>query len=310
MRALKRFIKRLPIIRSIARYLYDRVCNLRSRELFHRGHYYSPLPNIAEVQSNAKSLFRKDVKLGASIELREHLQESLLEELATFYQDFDWPKQASPSHRYYSENAMFGPGSAFSLYAMLRRFRPKRVIEIGSGFSSAVMLDTSERFLDNQVQFTFIEPCPKRLLSILRSDDHEHCRIVEDVMQNVPVSTFRELEPNDFLFIDSSHVSKIGSDVNFYLFEILPVVQSGVIIHIHDVYWPFEYPQSWITKGIAWNEAYLLRAFLQYNNQFEILQFNSFLAYRFSAFFSEHLPGILADPGSSIWLRKRVEQEW
>ncbi|NIR96429.1 MAG: class I SAM-dependent methyltransferase, partial [Gammaproteobacteria bacterium] len=209
-----------------------------------------------------------------------------------------------PEKRYYIDNGFFRHGSAFSLYAMLRQFQPKRVIEIGSGFTSALMLDTNDRFLDGKIEFVFIEPNPARLTSLLREDDWKRCRIIEDIVQNVPVSTFDTLGPGDMLFVDSSHVSKVGSDVNHIFFEILPTLRSGVIIHIHDIYWPFEYPEQWIAEGISWNEAYLLRAFLQYNNKFEILQFNDYLVHRFREYYQKSLSQVLEDSGSSIWLRK------
>jgi len=303
---LKRIIRRFPGFRSLDRYLYRRYRNDVAEEPYPRGDFYSPLPDIEKVRSQAGDLFRKDVDAIPGIDLREEHQEALLKELATFYQEFDWPQQQSASRRYYVDNPWFGFGSAFSLYAMLRRFKPKHVIEVGSGYSSAVMLDTSDRFLNGSVEFTFVDPFNERLLSVLRDSDHARCKIVEDVVQNVPVSMFEELELNDFLFVDSSHVSKVGSDVNYIFFSVLPAIQSGVIIHVHDVYWPFEYPESWIVnKRLAWNEAYVLRAFLQYNDGFEIVQFNNFLACRFSGLLEEHMPKFLAAPGGSFWLRKR-----
>ena len=303
-----RFFNRIATALPGARTLYRCLVNLSHgglSEVYPRGHCHSPLPDIAKTRSQADVLFRKDVQLDPSLDLREESQMALLEELAVFYEDVDWPKQSSPKHRYYYDNASFGLGSAFSLSAMMRRFQPRQVIEVGSGFSSAVMLDTNDRFFDGSIALTFIEPCPVRLFSLLRPNDRRDCRIIQDVVQDVPMSTFEALQRGDFLFIDSSHVSKIGSDVNFIFFKILPSLRSGVLVHIHDVHWPFEYPESWITGGIAWNEGYLLRAFLQYNDRFEILQFNNFLAYRFQGFFEQHLSRIATDPGSSFWMRKR-----
>ena len=94
------------------------------------------------------------------------------------------------------------------------------------------------------------------------------------MVQNVKLIEFEKLEPNDLLFIDSSHISKIGSDLNYLLFEVLPSLKPGVIIHFHDILYPFEYPYEWIEKGIYWNEAYLLKAFLMHNKNYEILLFN------------------------------------
>ena len=96
----------------------------------------------------------------------------------------------------------------------------------------------------------------------------------QQTLQSVGVEVFEELGRGDILFIDSTHVSKLGSDVNYLFFEILPRLRSGVRVHIHDVFFPFEYPPKWIAKGIAWNENYLLRGFLQYNDKFRIVLFN------------------------------------
>jgi predicted O-methyltransferase YrrM len=298
---LKATLRKIPLAREVHR----RVARPRGapREMYPRGHFYSPLPDIEWVRANAERLLRKDVALGPSIDLREAEQEALLHQLATYLPEFDVPREAVPGARYYSQNRMFGVGSAFGLYAMLRHFQPKQVIEVGSGFTSALMLDVVDRYFEHGVTFDFIEPYPERLHSLLRPEDHERCRIHEVPVQEVPVSTFTRLRAGDFLFIDSSHVSRIGSDLNYLLFEVLPRLDAGVLVHFHDIFWPFEYPLSWLSQGRAWNEAYLLRAFLQYNRTFAIVQFNDYLGYRFADFDREQLPAI-GEPGSSLWLRK------
>src|SRR5262249_4955967 len=158
-----------------------------------------------------------------------------------------------------------------------REFRPARVIEIGSGFSSAIMLDTCEQFLQGHTRFTFFDPYPERLQQLLSTEDSRTCEVVAKRVQDINVELFSELGDNDMLFVDSSHVSKYASDVNHILFEILPVLRPGVFVHFHDVFFPFEYPQHWIPQGRCWNEAYLLRAFLQYNKTFKIKLFLSYL---------------------------------
>lgn len=274
------------------------------KEPYPRGHFYSPLPDLEFVTTHRERLFRKNVDIRDCIQLREEDQFALLQQLAAYYPDFPFPTEQSGGARYYSNNKMFGLGSGFSLYAMLRHFKPRQVIEAGSGFTSALMLDVNERHLNRQATLTFIEPNPARLYSLLREEDHGHCRILTMPVQEVPPADFEALDTNDILFIDSSHVSKIGSDVNYVVFEVLPRLRAGVLIHFHDIYWPFEYPERWVMSGKAWNEAYLIRAFLQYNSRFEILQFNNFLVNRFGTFYQQHLPTIYADPGSSLWLRK------
>ena len=196
---------------------------------------------------------------------------------------------------------------------MIRRHRPKQLIEVGSGFSSAAMLDVNDRFFTGDIRFTFIEPYPKRLLGLLTAQDKAKCKILQKGVQDVPISTFEALEKDDILFIDSSHVGKIGSDVLYILNSVLPALKAGVVIHFHDVMWPFEYPKVWFDIGRAWNEAYLLRAFLQYNGAFEILFFNSFLETHHRGTLEKQLPLMLKAPSSwitpgntSLWIRKTV----
>lgn len=301
---VKRIVKKLPGISHLDRYFRYRYTGSYCPEPYPRGHYYSPLPDIGEVESRADVLFREEDDLAPSIDLKAENQCRLLLELAHYYNEFCWPARPSRDFRFYQDQEFFGQGDAIILYSLLRHFKPKKVIEGGSGFTSALMLDVDDKFTKNQTRFTFIEPFPERLLSLLRDDDLERCQIIKKNLQDVPLSTLRSLEANDILFIDSSHVSKIGSDVNFILFEILPALNSGVLIHFHDVLWPFEYPLEWIKDGKAWNEAYLLRAFLQYNSQFEVVLLNCFVARAFTSLIEQHMPLFLKNPGGSLWVRK------
>ena len=93
--------------------------------------------------------------------------------------------------------------------------------------------------------------------------------------------------------------------MNYLLFQVLPRLRPGVVVHVHDVMWPFEYPREWVLEGRAWNEAYLVRAFLQYNDVFDILLFNSYVGHRERAFLSERMPRFLENTGGSLWLVKR-----
>ena len=231
-------------------------------------------------------------------------QRALVERFARFYDEMPFTAERSDGLRYAFNNSFFSYGDAITLYSMLRTFRPQRVIEVGSGHSSAVMLDTNDRFLSGSIRFTFIDPNPERLRSLLDEGDQlQHQVIVADV-QTVPLDHFQSLEANDILLIDSSHVIKAGSDVGHLLSVVLPALQRGVIIHFHDIFWPFEYPEHWLQDGRAWNEAYALKAFLQFNAQFEILFFNSYLSVHHQDVLETNLPLFLRNPGGSLWLRK------
>ncbi len=300
---LKNAIKKIPPFGILSSFLYWRKNYRKLYENMPPGHFYSPLPNVQWVESNSEKLYAHKDALLSDINLREDAQKSLLCELAKYFSEFDFPKEPSDGFRYYYENSMFGKGSGLILFAMIRHFKAKRIIEIGSGHTSALMLDTNDRFMNQQMEFTFIEPYPERLYSLLTKQDRTRCTIYEKPAQDVPASYFEQLRENDILFIDSSHVTKIGSDVNHIFFDILPALRSGVIVHFHDIYWPFEYPLEWIKEGRAWNEAYLLRAFLQYNTHFDIVLFNNYIYSCFPEFYNK-LEDVYG-PGSSMWLQKR-----
>jgi predicted O-methyltransferase YrrM len=187
---------------------------------------------------------------------------------------------------------------------MIRHFRPRRVVEVGSGFSSALMLDTNELHCDPPMQLTFVDPHPDRLDGLLRPHDRGAVRLIAAPVQGVALDLFDALGAGDFLFVDSSHVSAPGSDVNHLLFTALPRLRPGVVVHFHDVFYPFEYPPEWIREGRAWNELYTLRAFLQYNAAFEVLLFNSYLGYRHADLIRRQMPLMGVNPGGSLWLRK------
>lgn len=214
-----------------------------------------------------------------------------------------FPEKQTKGRDSTSENPSYGHFDALMLYGMLREARPRRIIEVGSGFSSAAMLDLNEKVLGGGVQFTFIDPDMIRLRKLLREGDAGRVTLIEKRVQEVPLETFATLGANDVLFIDSSHVSKIGSDVNRLYFDVLPVLAPGVLIHIHDVAGNLEYPREWLEEGRAWNEQYLLRAFLMNNAAYRIELFTGWLFNTRHDWFRERMP-MCARGGGQIWLRK------
>jgi hypothetical protein len=124
-------------------------------------------------------------------------------------------------------------------------------------------------------------------------------------VQEVSLSVFEVLRNGDFLFIDSSHVMKTGSDVCHELFEILPRLAPGVFIHFHDMLWPFEYSEDWVLReNRSWNELYALRAFLTFNDRFEIVFFNDYFQRFNEPLIQATYPLFLRNSGGSLWLRK------
>jgi hypothetical protein len=189
-------------------------------------------------------------------------------------------------------------------HAMLRHFQPKRVIESGSGFTSALALDTRDRFLP-ELELTFIEPHPDyRLNDLVAGDDRSKCQIYPLPVQEVNLDVFDALQSGDFLFVDTAHIAKTGSEVNWIVFNVLPRLPAGVIVHFHDVFWPFEYPRQWLKSRRSYNEIYLLRAFMMYNDSFETLLFNNWAWKERRDLFDALPPDYSGGGPGSLWLRK------
>ena len=304
---LSELLRLVPGSRQLNRALrrrYDPYASNRFLKFASPGHYYSPIPDLELVNRARRSIFDDQVREIPGIDNNEAAQLALLDDFSRFNDEIPFKDTPSPGSRYYYQNPFFSYGDAFILYSMLRHFRPKRIVEVGSGFSSAVMLDTNDAFLSRECHFTFIEPYPERLLSLMEGPDAEGHRIISTPVQEAGLEVFADLGPRDILFIDSTHVAKIGSDVVHLLTHVLPSLKSGVIIHFHDVFWPFEYPEELIRMGVAWNESYVLKAFLQFNSQFRILFFNSYLAIHHRAILESKVPLFLKNTGGSLWIEK------
>lgn len=270
------------------------------KSIYKPGSFYSTVPDIKLFNSTSHPHFNKrtvNEVVGVSFQL-ESMRQLLLDGKILLNEKLPFIKETSS--RYYSNNIFFNEYDAKGLQFIIRQFKPARIIEVGSGFSSALMLDIRDRYFSpDTLSLTFVEPYPERLYSLLSESDKSNVIIHESEVQLLNYEVFLQLQENDLLFIDSSHVSKIGSDLNFLLFEILPRLNKGVIIHFHDIFFPFEYPQDWILNGISWNEAYLLRSFLMFNDSFEIILFNNLVG---KELVGEGIPDLSG--GASIYLRK------
>ena len=267
------------------------------------GHYYSPIPSKSGIEAFDFSRLASVTEV-EGVDLNTQEQLGLLDKFEPFYQELPFSEQKKENLRYYYSNGFFSYSDAIGLYCMLRHLKPNRVIEAGSGFSSSVTLDTNELFFNNKINCTFIEPYPERLKRLLKESDKSSAAILEKKLQDIPLNMFKELKPNDILFIDSTHVSKFNSDVNYILHTILPALEKGVYIHFHDIFYPFEYPREWLLGGYAWNEDYILRAFLEYNNVFKIILFNNYLGKVYGKTIKERFPLMYKNIGGSIWIKK------
>lgn len=293
MNILRALVNKIPFYRRLKNFFQ-----------YPPGHYYSPIPSLREVKSNDERIFNNIPRDIPGVDLNVGVQLRLFDDLTKWYHTLPFKEQKTNRLRYYYENIFYSYSDAIMLFCMIRHLRPKRIIEIGSGFSSCVMLDVNELFFDNTISCTFIEPYPDRLHSLITPEDRKRANILQQRIQDVAPELFASLEENDILFIDSSHVSKIDSDVNHLLFNILPALAPGVYVHFHDIIYPFEYSRTWVYEGLFWNEAYILRAFLQYNTTFKIVMFNSYLAQFYREKLQNNMPLCLKNTGGSLWLKK------
>jgi hypothetical protein len=273
--------------------------------MWEAGHYYSPIPDLAEVRRRHVELFETIPPSLPGIDLRAEAQLELVRTLAAYSGEMPFTREGSPALRYRFDNDFFAEGDAVMLYGMLRLHRPRRYVEIGSGWSSALTLDVRDLFFDEPMECLFVEPYPDRLDMLLRPEDHSTVRVLREPLQKVWREVVAALAPGDFLFIDSSHVGKIGSDVLTELQDVVPRLPAGVHVHLHDIFYPFEYPPYWVYEGRFWNEAYLLRALITDNPRLQIECFNSYLAALHHDEVSALFPVWANNTGGSIWLLTR-----
>ena len=273
---------------------------------FPPGHFYSPIVDAKDAQVAREARERLSAPSPAGVDIDIPRMRETMRMLASHHRNFPFSRDAQKPYRFHWDNPYFGAHDASILFSMLLAFRPKRFIEVGCGHSSRLLLDTNEMFLGGAMSLTLIDPFLGELSALFGPKGAPGARLYPRKLQDVSLEIFGELEANDVLFIDSSHVSKTGSDVNHYLFRILPLLKPGVLIHVHDIPWPFEYPEIWvIEEKRSWNEAYAVHAFLQYNASFEILYWNDFVASRMLEELRSLMPVCAENGGGSLWLRRK-----
>lgn len=266
-------------------------------------HYYQPVFNPGELPESTWA--KRDPLYGIDLNTQEQLV--LLNSFQYNSELAAIPlEQPVKSLDFFYNNPSFNPGDAETLYNVVRHFKPKRIIEIGSGYSTRLMkkaLDKNRSDGSSSIHIC-IEPYEMPWLESLGID-----RLIRAKVEDVDLSLFSELKENDILFIDSSHVLRSAGDVFVEYLHILPCLNKGVIIHIHDIFLPFEYPKEWVVNQRKFfTEQYLLQAFLAFNSEFEILLACNYLSHDYPNEFSAKNP-IYADklnynPGS-FWLRRK-----
>jgi hypothetical protein len=277
---------------------------------FQRRDYYSPLNDLEFLADNYDLWKNRPLPAGIEWNLAEQL--ALVRQIGIYVQElqdvpFSAPRGSSLS--YYWNNDFWRGIDAFVHYALLRHIKPIRVVEIGCGWSSLLLkraLHGTEISDGVKASVHQIEPYPRSEIMAVLPDQWTQDRTI---LQRATYASIEELRDGDVLFYDGSHVAKAASDVNWFFFEILPRVSPGVIIHLHDIFWPADYPETWIfERGQTWNEQYILQAFLMYNQEFDILLANAALTRYHRAELQRIFQGLGDDlgGGGSVWLKRRA----
>ncbi len=274
---------------------------------FQRRDYYSALNDLAFLRENWDLWHERPLPAGIEWNLDAQLGE--IRRIAPYLAEMaDVPMAAVEDAPTYRGEIDFWRGAdAMVHYGLLRRVKPRRVVEIGAGWSSLQMADALERNREegaDRAEVDQIEPFPRTaLLSALP----EHWALHETVLQRADLGLFDALGAGDICFYDGSHVARAASDVVWFFFEILPRLKPGVLVHVHDVFWPADYPDEWIfDRNQTWNEQYVLQAFLMYNELFEPIICNSMLFQRRREALAE-LFAVTSETqhsGVSVWLRR------
>ena len=239
------------------------------------AHYYVAVPSIVELERTRNEWQKKSEMPGLHIDLDEQLER--LRAVCLPYQG----EYAGNAAYLEGQARSYGPGYGYieaqALHAFIRPYAPEQIIEVGSGVSTHCMLTALElnrRKSDAETTLTCVEAFPSARLRQTRGIE-----LLEHKAQAVPTDVFRKLNSGDFLFIDSSHTVKPGSDVNYLILEVLPVLAPGVIVHVHDIFLPYDYQRNVLQTFLHWSETALLRAYLTHNDKAAILFCLSHLHY-------------------------------
>ncbi len=263
-------------------------------------HFYQPIP---DTQALPKTLWNRPGEL-VGIDMNDSLQLDLLRmhfpKFRDEYEQFP-TKPTGEAGRFYLRKRPFGGTDALVAYCIIRHFQPRLIIEVGSGYSSLLIAEAAAKI--NACSLICVEPFPCDFLSkgfpCLKA-------LLAKKVEEIELDFFSQLEAGDILFIDSSHTVKIGGDVNYLFLEVLPRLKPGVIVHVHDIFLPFEYRRDWVMDEFRfWTEQYLLQAFLTFNSEFEVLMANSYLSYYHKEDLKATFPSLPSLGGGSFWMRRK-----
>lgn len=283
---------------------YDRYFSLWEQHGFHitPNHFYQAIPDTRTLRD---ALWEKEselVGIDLNLDTQLHLLRNVFPQFSEEYNKFPMEPTGVP-YEFYFNNPNFSGTDALVLYCMVRYFKPRRIIEVGSGYSTFVSAQAALR--NGNTKLICIEPYP---MEVLKQGFPGLTELIPSKVEDVDLDLFSQLEENDILFLDTSHVVRCGGDVNLLYLEVIPRLRNGVIVHSHDIFFPKEFPKSWILElHFFWTEQYLLQAFLIYNYAFEMLFSNSYMGLKYLAEMKATFP--FSHPwwgGGSFWMRKKV----
>jgi Methyltransferase domain len=274
-------------------------------------HYYSPVPDVRDLRRRPEIWEHPSDLPG--IDMRVDAQQALMTEVfVRYHEECDFPRRATNrSSEYHTDNVYFGYVSAVAMHSMIRHFKPRRVIEIGAGFSTLVIggaarLNASEGW---RTEVTAIDPYPSEIVAGgIPGVDH----LIADRVERLGTEAFKELARHDIVSIDSSHTVKTGGEVPYLYLDVLPRLPAGVFVHIHDIFLPDEYPQAWLFRRHYWNEQYLVHAFLIGNRHFEVVWAPRFMELTFPNDYRAMAMGRIGveenNQSYSLWIRRTEDQ--
>jgi Methyltransferase domain len=232
-------------------------------------HFYWPVPDLNALKGkdwNAR-------KISAGVDLQLPRQITFLEQ-ALSRSAVEWSFPESASYReelFHFNNGFFERVDAEIAYSMVRHFQPRKIIEVGSGHTTKLLAQAlSRNGQDGQPgELISIDPHPTL---VVKRGFPGLTRLIAKRIQDVPLDLFGTLGSGDILFLDSSHVVALDSDVVHEVLRILPLLNAGVVVHVHDIFTPADYPEKFVMTNLCfWAEQYLLEAFLSYNRAFSVL---------------------------------------
>jgi hypothetical protein len=238
------------------------------------NHFYSPIPDTSSLQEHPPTTQPGMAGINWQVEGQLDLLQRVFQTFAGEYNTIPTQKTPElPSYTFHFNNGMYDYLDALVLYCMIRHLQPKLVLEVGSGYSTRLIAQAA--LCNKSTEVVVIEPYPDAVLQ----DGFPGLNVlVTKEVEQVELSQFEQLGENDVLFIDTSHVVKTGGDVNYLYLEVLPRLRKGVVVHIHNIFLPEDYPMRWITeRTLLWNEQYLLQAFLVNNTDFQIMFANNYM---------------------------------